>query len=297
MNEGIFIADNDTLYIADRINHRVVIVSPNSINASKILSVGGGSALNQMNNPMNVMVTADAIYVLDSSNYRVVKWFKNGTNATVVAGVTGSAGAATSNTTFGWDYGLFVDQYGSIYVSDGPNNRVLSFPSNSTSGANGNWIAGTGASGFGWQGFQSPRGIFVDSNQALYVADTSNHRIQKWNSGACYGVTVAGNRVSGNSLKQLNSPSGLVVDSNGYLYISDQGNNRILRWAPDSCAGQCIAGCSMTTGSRPDQLNSPFAVAFDSNGSLYVSDTGYHRVQKFSILNNTGNYQTLNIYC
>ncbi|CAF3049562.1 unnamed protein product, partial [Rotaria sp. Silwood2] len=243
--------------------------------------------------PSDTFVTSDGIYVLDTKNYRVQKWLKNGINATIVAGITGTPGGTSSNTTFSTSYGLFIDQFGSIYVSDQGNCRILRFPPNSVSGTIGDWIAGTGVSGYGWQGFASPTGIFVDSNQAVYVADTSNHRIQKYNFGACYGMTVAGTGYAGNSLNQLQNPTSVVVDSDGCLYISDQNNHRILRWAPEACAGECIAGCSMTPGTRPDQLNHPSDIAFDSQGSLYVSDTWNNRVQKFAILNGTGAYKIL----
>ncbi|CAF4231446.1 unnamed protein product, partial [Rotaria sp. Silwood2] len=279
--------NDGTLYIADRSNHRVVVVYPNSTIAGAIIGSGYGNGLTQMNFPSDVFVTSDGIYVLDSSNYRVLKWWKNATNSSIVAGMTGVMGSTSSNATFSTTYGLFVDDLGYIYVSDAGNYRVIRFPPNSTSSTIGSTIAGTGLAGYGRQGLDSSRGIFVNSDGALYIADTNNHRIQKWNSGACYGVTTAGTGYTGNSLGQLQNPSSVVVDSNGYMYISDQNNHRVLRWAPEACAGECIAGCSMTIGTRPDQLFYPFSIAFDSQGSLYVSDTSNNRVQKFAILNNT----------
>ncbi|CAF0890170.1 unnamed protein product [Rotaria sp. Silwood1] len=286
-NYGIRITDDNTLYITDRNNHRIVVIFPNSTIAGAIIGSGYGTGLTQMNYPSDIFVTSDGIYVLDTLNYRVLKWWENGTNTTIVAGTTGIVGSTSSNATFSTSYGLFVDDFSYVYVSDGANYRVMRFPPNSTSGTTGSTLAGTGFAGYGRQGFDSPRGIFVDSNRALYVVDTNNHRIQKWNFEVCYGVTVAGTGYSGNSLGQLQNPSSVVVDSNGYMYITDQNNHRILRWAPDACLGECIAGCSMTAGTRADQLYYPFSVAFDSQGSLYVSDTSNNRVQKFSILNNT----------
>ncbi|CAF3657493.1 unnamed protein product [Rotaria socialis] len=70
------------------------------------------------------------------------------------------------------------------------------------------------------------------------------------------------------------------------MYICDKNNNRILCWAPNACAGDCITGCSMTVGAIFNQLNSSFSIAFDSQGSLYVSDTGNNRAQKFLVCNN-----------
>ena len=286
-NSGISIDTNDTLYIADTYNHRVVVIRSGSTNASLIIGTGYGSGLNQTNYPLDVSVTDDAIFVLDSSNYRVVKYFKNGTNPIVVAGNTGASGSSISNITFGTAAGLAVDNVGAIYVSDTPNYRVLRFPPNSSNGTAGAMVAGTGSMGYGWLGLITPQKIFVDSSRALYIADSGNHRLQKWNFQASYGVTLAGTGSGGANLDQLNTPNAAVVDGNGYLYIADKGNNRIIRWGPNDCVGECIAGCSRTAATAADQLNAPNSIAFDSHGSLYVSDTNNHRVQKFSLLNST----------
>ena len=284
-NNGISIDDNDMLYIADTNNHRIVVIRPNSTNASSIIGIGYGSGLNQTNSPYDVALTADAIYVLDSNNYRVVKFFKNGTNPSISTGSTGVSGSSASNTTFGAAVGLVVDNTGAIYVSDTPNFRVLRFPPNSSNGTAGAMVAGTGATGYGWLGLINPREIFVDSSRTLYIADSSNNRIQKWDFQSSHGVTVAGGAGSGSNLNQLSAPNSLVVDDYGQMYIVDKGNNRILRWGPDDCVGDCIAGCSMSAGTRPDQFNSPSSIAFDSQGALYVSDTNNHRVQRFSLMN------------
>ena len=274
--------DNNTLFVADTANHRVVIIQPNSTNASKIVgSLGTGS--NQFNQPTDIFVTNTSIYVLDAFNYRVQMWPRNGSNGTTVAGITGSAGNSSMTATFGYGFGIFVDNAGYLYVSDLTNHRVLRFPPASTSGTSGVVVAGTGTAGSGPSELYSPCRIFVDSDQTLYIADTYNHRIQKWTRGACAGVTVAGTGISGSGLDQFYYPVSVVVDSNQYMYITDQANNRILRWSVGDCAGECIAGCTGSAGTASIQLASPFAVAFDNNGLLYVSDKSNHRVQRFSL--------------
>jgi glucose/arabinose dehydrogenase len=71
------------------------------------------------------------------------------------------------------------------------------------------------------------------------------------------------------------------------MYIVDRGNNRIVRWPPGATSGVCVVACTGFSGSQVNNLYYPIDVAFDSNGSLYVSDDGNSRVQKFQILNNT----------
>ncbi|CAF3273496.1 unnamed protein product [Rotaria sp. Silwood2] len=115
-----------------------------------------------------------------------------------------------------------------------------------------------------------PTGVFVNEAETLYVADTRNHRIQRWDNGASSGVTVAGTGVSGSTLFQLSFPRGIVVDSNGYMYIVDYGNNRILRWAPSSNSGECLVACTGTSGSGANMLFLPAALTFDSLANVSI---------------------------
>ena len=283
--------DNDLLYIADRYNHRVVIIASNSTTA--VATLGSfGTGPNQFNEPADVFVTNTSIFVLDSLNYRVQKWPRNGFNGTTVAGILGSVGSTSSNSTFGLSYGISVDMFGYLYVVDQPNHRVLRFPPNSTSGTNGVVVAGTGTPGNGLSQLNQPCKVFVDSNLTMYITDTNNHRIQKWTFVASSGVTVAGSGTSGNTDKDFSYPRSIVVDNNGYMYIGDELNNRIQRWAAGGCLGECLVGCSRLNGSASDRLSNPQAVAFDSQGALYVTDGNQNRVQKFTIRISTGKHHT-----
>lgn len=151
-------------------------------------------------------------------------------------------------------------------------------------------VAGNGTSGPNDNQLKLPHGLFVTTIRSIYVADYYNHRIMRWDSGATIGIRVAGSGVAGMGSTQLNYPTQIIVDSNGYMYISELGNARITRWTPNSTFGMCIAACTGIGGVASSQLNVPRSLAFDSHGSLYVSDSGNHRIQKFQILNYQSNY-------
>ena len=289
-NNGIRIADNNILYVADQENDRVVVIQPGSNDAIAIIGSSGNGS-NQLSSPRDVFVTSTSIYIFDKRNYRIQMWPKNGSSGTTVAGTTGVPGNSTS--LIGpLGEGIFVDRNGYLYVSDTENNRVLRFSPYSTSGTSGVIVAGTGISGSSSSQLNNPVKMFVDDDLSIFIADRYNHRIQKWAYGACSGATVAGNGISGSSLSQLSFPAQVIVDVNGFMFIVEASNRRVLRWLVGASTGECIARCSGTSGNRPDQLDTPLSVAFDSNGLLYISDSNNYRVQKFSLLSTSSEYST-----
>ena len=285
-NFGIYCADDDILYIADSGNSRVVLIAPNSTTAIRIIWQVLPS--NPLQTPTDVFVTRASVYVIDASDFSVQKWPKDFSDSVIVAGTSGVKGNATDMMAFGSSYNIFVDKDGNVYVSDNENNRVMRFPWNSTNGTTGVVVAGTGVGGIEATQLNGPRGVFVTDDGTLYIADSYNHRIQKWLQSAIAGTNVAGTGASGTGLSELSYPQAVLVDQNGYIYIADSGNNRIMRWGPNDGDAECIVACLGGAGIGSHQLNEPNSIAFDWNGSLYVNDVGNRRVQKFAILNETG---------
>ena len=76
----------------------------------------------------------------------------------------------------------------------------------------------------------NPQGVFLDQYGNLYVADTSNHRIQMFCPNSIFALTIAGIGQSGNSSKELSYPYDVTFDSEFNLYVSDTFNNRIQKF-------------------------------------------------------------------
>ncbi|CAF1619120.1 unnamed protein product, partial [Rotaria magnacalcarata] len=76
----------------------------------------------------------------------------------------------------------------------------------------------------------------------MYVSDSSNHRVMKWNKDAKEGIVVAGEQGSGSALTQLQYPEGIFVDTLGTLYVADQVNHRVMRWTRGAKQGTVIVG-------------------------------------------------------
>ncbi|MFK5012128.1 hypothetical protein ACI4AC_27510, partial [Klebsiella pneumoniae] len=84
----------------------------------------------------------------------------------------------------------------------------------------------------------------VDPQFNIYVADSGNHRVQKFTPGNYKGVTVAGGKGRGAYAVQLNQPVDVWVDVTGDVYVLDAGNNRVQRWAQNGQYVFTIAGSS-----------------------------------------------------
>ncbi|GEM_PF-1700827 len=119
-----------------------------------------------------------------------------------------------------------------------------------------------------------PRGIAVDTESNVYVADTANHRIQKFNSNGTF-LAKWGTQGSGNG--QFSAPVDVAVDAQGNVYVADNGNSRIQKFDSN---GTFLAKWG-TGGNGNGQFSSPYGIGLDSSGNVYVADYGNNRIQKF----------------
>ncbi|CAF3962366.1 unnamed protein product [Rotaria sordida] len=127
-----------------------------------------------------------------------------------------------------------------------------------------------------------PFGLALDSSNALYIADGFNNRVQKYSSGQSFGVTVAGqaNGSWNSTSSYLYFPSDVTVDSNDNVYVTDTFNYRLQLWTGGSSTGTSVAGTGIS-GSTNNMLSIVYGVTRDPNsGTLYISDTGNHRVMR-----------------
>ncbi|NCS29194.1 MAG: PEP-CTERM sorting domain-containing protein, partial [Microcystis aeruginosa F13-15] len=109
----------------------------------------------------------------------------------------------------------------------------------------------------------------------IYVADTTNNRVQVFNSSGVFQSTF-GSLGSGNG--QFNSPYGIAVDGGGNIYVADTGNSRVQVFN----SGGVFQSTFGTNGTGNGEFDFPLGIAFDSGGNIYVADTNNNRVQVFS---------------
>ena len=130
-----------------------------------------------------------------------------------------------------------------------------------------------GTAGKGNGQLSNAYGVTVDKDDNIYVADNSNHRIQKFNSEGEFVAAVGG---YGSNQLQFNYPVGIVYNHrDNNLYVADNANHRIQVLTTDLKFVRSFG----TRGSGNGQLLSSFNIAFDDANNLYVTDYSNHRVQ------------------
>ncbi len=220
----------------------------------------------------------DNIYLTDSFGNEVQKLNLKDNIKTTVAGF-GRSGSDLDQLKLEGQSGIYVDQNGTLYISDTGNHRVVKYFLNSTSGI---IVAGGHGQGSNSNQLNTPYGIYIDEiNEigAIYICDKQNHRIQKWINGANQGITVALDN------NQLYSPVSILLESTSnqmIMYISSLSRNLILKWIPNAEQPEnIVVGISDNTGSKSNQLFSQRGIKFDKYWNLFVADTGNNRIQKF----------------
>lgn len=303
-----------------------------------------GHGATTLNFPLGVAVNASGgLYVADRNNHRVL-YYANDGNATAdkVYGQHGKLDSYIANFDGQGGSGLpsadslssptyaALDKSGGLYVADRDNHRVLyyapdgdttadrvygqfgSFRLNVTNNDGSGLLSGVGSPSADNLGVYALT-IAVDSNDALYIADSSNHRVlffapdgnttadRVYGQRGNFGTGVKNADDAGQSgmpsADTLNFPRGMAFAPDGGIYIADRDNNRVLYFAPDGNTtadrvyGQfgkldsAVAnndGNGATGAASAQNLTSPRALTLDAKGGLYVADSGNHRVLYFA---------------
>lgn len=225
----------NNLYVTDSNHQRILLLTSMQLDDPPPIVVAGvtgagGSTADKFVIPYGVTVdAAQNVYVADNYNHRIMRWASGAGSGVMIAG-TGIEGADSME--LNYPVGLFLDEINSLlYVADKGNHRVQVFNVTGTPPFNGSTVAGGNGVGSGSNQLNQPSDIWVsEKTGAVYIADSSNHRIQRWNPGATIGVTIAGDSHGnpGFDNTKLSSPSGLTINQNETrLYVSDMGNGRI----------------------------------------------------------------------
>ena len=166
--------------------------------------------------------------------------------------------------------GLAVNQRGEIIVGEAGADCVSIFSST------GETLHSFGSQGSAQGHFDRIRGVAVDDDGNIYVADGCNHRIQKFTPDGNF-ITAVGRK--GREELQFNFPiGGTIHPLNKKMYVADHNNNRIQILNPDLTFSSSFG----SYGGGNGQFDHPIDIAFDSTGNVYVADHHNNRIQVFT---------------
>lgn len=238
-------------------------------------------------NPREVAVGPDGTRVIaDSSNHRMVMLDQEGNfvrafgslcrlsegEASGCVDPDGDGPLALGDGQFNEPWGVAVDQAGRIYVSDTWNGRIQVFDNegkfvekwgiyNTTNGELGDAYALFG-----------PRGLAIDQDGNLLVADTGNKRIIKYTADGQLVQQVGGGGVVGGRFEE---PVGVAVSPvDGTVYVADTWNQRIQKLTPSL---EFLEEWPAAGWDSQDIYNKPY-LDVAPNGDLYVADPQFYRV-------------------
>ena len=248
---------------------------------------------------------AGNLYIAEWNNNRIRKVNSAGVISTVAgtgtAGFSGDGGAATS-AQLSNPQDVALDAAGNLYIAEWNNNRIRKVNSAGVIST----VAGTGTAGFSGDGgaatsaqLSNPQDVALDAAGNLYIADVNNNRIRKVDSSGNISTVAGGGSSLGDggaaTAAQLGAPRSVALDGAGNLYIADWSDHRIRK--VDSSGNISTVAGTGTQGFSGDgaaataaQLNSPWDVAVDGSGNLYIADRNNNRIRK---VNSAGNISTV----
>ncbi|MEK6694145.1 MAG: hypothetical protein AABY67_02155, partial [Nitrospirota bacterium] len=249
---AVAVDSRGTLYIADTFNHRIRIVDAATgiirtlagTGAARFSGDGWPADTMALNEPVALALDEQRgrLYIADLGNYRVrMMELKTGVISTYAgSGVQDYDGDGQPARQAGLTgpSGLALDAEGNLYIADTFCGRIRRVDAAtgliSTIAGDGTEYRYQGVPNEFSTGLARPSAIALAADGTLYITDSDNHLIRKWNPRSKIITAIAGNgqaQFTGDggpaAAASLNYPFGVALDASGNIYIADTFNHRI----------------------------------------------------------------------
>ncbi len=310
-NPNSVVADTaGNLFVSDTFNHTIRRIAPNGTTSTVAGLAGtsgtadGTGAAARFNSPNGLAFDAAGnLYVADRSNHAIRRISPAGV-VTTVAGLAGTAGALdgpAGTARFNTPSRLVFDRDGNLLIADTANHAVRRLAPDGTvstvAGALG--TAGSADGPAASARFNSPAGIAINSIGDIFVADSGNATVRRFDRAGNVSTLAgtAGQRGTANgtgAAARFGFPSSLAVDPTDTLYLADASNDCIRRITSDGivtlfAGGSDIRGSANGTGTAA-RFYSPFGIIWSPDGNLYVADTLNHTIRRLTLEGVVTNY-------
>ena len=114
----------------------------------------------------------------------------------------------------------------------------------------------------------------------VYVADTGNHRVQKFSSSFVFQAKWGrngGDGTSGSGNGQFNSPGAITIGNDGLIYVADTKNHRVQVFNSSSAFQWLLGNPGIALG----EFDEPRGIVVDSNLNIFVAEADNDRIQRF----------------
>ncbi len=271
------------VYIADNGNDRVarIPLDPQTLQPTGPHQLSNPAIGMQAPQGLSVDATGSRLYVADDVNHRILVL-----DATTLGLIAQGGAFGKGAGEFQYPYDVAVDNSTPprLYVADNLGGRVQVFDASTLQFLSTFGFVGYGP-GLGNLEIVRAVGALADApGGKVYVGDTANNRIQVFDAA---GNVTAAWGIAGRGPGYVTRPRGVAFRPDGGISVADSFDHRIAGFAPDGTydgeRGRVSALTRFTyPGPETGQFELPQGVAYGSDGSLWVADTGNHRVVRLS---------------
>ena len=194
------------------------------------------------------------IYIVSYDTHKVLKFSPAG-NFILEFGEEGEGEGQLTH-----PFGIYIDKEDYLYITDFGNNRIAQFDSNDLESDTGGFLFSFGSRGIKEGELLGPEGITGDEFGNLYVVDSGNCRVAKFDKE---GKFMLGMGKMGREEGELIQPVDVALDKDRNIWITDSGNRRIQQF--DS------SGNLLTALRFPNEKGEPRGITVSPKGDIYIS--------------------------